>query len=239
MFIGGLVGLLVFGIGFLALAAIAATPLGEQLTMEDGPIEWLGAFAFLMASILQFILFWRSDVPKSQRLLPFMRRNVFYLGVATVLFFGFVEEISWGQRIFGWATPDDLIVRNVQNETNLHNLEWFQGASLLNINRLFNLFWLGYCVVLPIFRASVPALAALLRRISLPMVPYWVGGLFVGAFVAQKVYDILQPAGAIASGYELAEAFIAVCFVALGVAQIVESRPGPAAGSLSATAQAR
>lgn len=31
------------------------------------------------------------------------------------------EELSWGQHVFGWATPE-AFASNVQGETNLHNL---------------------------------------------------------------------------------------------------------------------
>jgi len=33
-----------------------------------------------------------------------------------------MEEISWGQRIFGWETPVAWKKLNLQNETNIHNL---------------------------------------------------------------------------------------------------------------------
>ena len=33
-----------------------------------------------------------------------------------------MEEVSWGQRLFGWQTPAALAEVNVQHETNLHNL---------------------------------------------------------------------------------------------------------------------
>ena len=42
--------------------------------------------------------------------------------VAIVLFIMAGEELSWGQRIFGWATPDSLSGLNEQGEMNLHNL---------------------------------------------------------------------------------------------------------------------
>jgi uncharacterized membrane protein YuzA (DUF378 family) len=42
------------------------------------------------------------------------------LGLAAVVIAG--EEMSWGQWIFGWATPETLAAVNLQNETNLHNL---------------------------------------------------------------------------------------------------------------------
>lgn len=32
------------------------------------------------------------------------------------------EELSWGQRIFGWTTPEAYAEINAQGETNLHNL---------------------------------------------------------------------------------------------------------------------
>ena len=40
-----------------------------------------------------------------------------------------LEEISWGQRIFGWSTPERLENLNAQQETNLHNI--FVGYNQL------------------------------------------------------------------------------------------------------------
>lgn len=39
---------------------------------------------------------------------------------ACVYFAG--EELSWGQHLFGWSTPEALGELNDQNETNLHNM---------------------------------------------------------------------------------------------------------------------
>jgi hypothetical protein len=36
------------------------------------------------------------------------------------------EEISWGQRIFGWETPEALEEINRQGETTLHNIQGVQ-----------------------------------------------------------------------------------------------------------------
>ena len=48
-------------------------------------------------------------------------RYVFgFLGLAAILIAG--EEMSWGQWIFRWSTPESLAAVNLQNETNLHNL---------------------------------------------------------------------------------------------------------------------
>ena len=39
------------------------------------------------------------------------------------------EEISWGQRILGFETPDEIEQINAQQETNLHNM--FVGYNQL------------------------------------------------------------------------------------------------------------
>jgi hypothetical protein len=48
------------------------------------------------------------------------------------------EEISWGQRLFGWVTPAELEAVNNQGESNLHNV----GSVL----KIFNLVILGICL---------------------------------------------------------------------------------------------
>lgn len=40
---------------------------------------------------------------------------------AIVLFLMAGEELSWGQRIFGWGTPNHIAAWNEQGETNFHN----------------------------------------------------------------------------------------------------------------------
>jgi hypothetical protein len=231
MAVGGLIGLLGFGSVFVAFGTVANDQLGVDLTREDGLIEWLGALAFLLAAILQLVLYWRSEVPPSARLVRFARRNPFHLGLAVVLFIAFAEEISWGQRVFGWATPDDFVVENVQGETNLHNLAPFQGDSLLSMTRLFTVFWLAYCVILPLVATALAGVMALCERISLPIPPIWIGGLLLGAFVAWRTFNSLQSTTDIANGQELWEAVKGVCLVALGVAQIARIDLGATAGS--------
>ena len=46
---------------------------------------------------------------------------VLYACFALVIFFVAGEEISWGQRIFGFSTPQWFIQRNYQHEMNVHN----------------------------------------------------------------------------------------------------------------------
>ena len=34
-----------------------------------------------------------------------------------------LEEIAWGQILFGWKTPENIAAVNAQNQTTLHNLD--------------------------------------------------------------------------------------------------------------------
>jgi hypothetical protein len=219
--LGGAIGLTVFGGIYALFQVIPDEATRATLVAEDGPFEMVGAGLFLVAAILQFLLFWRSDVPVGQRLIPFLRRNVFYLGVGLVLFFAFAEEISWGQRIFGWATPAAIAEINLQQELNLHNLAGIHGDSIFNMTRAFNMFWLGYVVLVPVVAVLVPLLAMVFRRISLPIAPLVISGLFLGHFTSWRLFNAATGAS---RGDEIEEALLAVCWLALGVAQLVLMR---------------
>jgi len=88
----------------------------HHITDEDAILEWAqvvlyvaaGAFAFFNA-----VRLWRSGSR-----LPAIAWFAFTLGCVFVT----GEEISWGQRIFGWSTPESLRAINRQGETTLHNI---------------------------------------------------------------------------------------------------------------------
>lgn len=81
---------------------------------EDGPLEgiqFLTAFAAFGLGLATFRL---------SAGLPIWARAFFGFGTAACLYIG-LEEISYGQRIFGWNTPLQWGLINDQDETNLHN----------------------------------------------------------------------------------------------------------------------
>jgi hypothetical protein len=62
------------------------------------------------------------------------RNDSGFKGLVEILFsFGILfvalEEISWGQFAFGYSVPDYFILNNRQQESNLHNLEFFQNLT--------------------------------------------------------------------------------------------------------------
>jgi len=110
------------------------------LGREDGLFEDLTAVFFFCASATFACAFWRSGANANANdnantngdaaasvasARPRRRRNVWFLLLALLFFFGGGEEISWGQRIFGWDTPQAFEQANVQRETNIHNLNIF------------------------------------------------------------------------------------------------------------------
>lgn len=87
------------------------------------------------------------------------KRNFFSIVwvVLLILFLG--EETSWFQRIFNYSVPS-IEGMNAQEEFNFHNLDIFQGGSLLDSDagwrtllksqNLFRLGFFGYFLFLPL-----------------------------------------------------------------------------------------
>ena len=88
----------------------------KQLVIEDGVVEWATVVVYVMAAVLGMGL--------CRRLVA--RRSYGWASLYGVMSLAFVfialEEISWGQRIFGVATPEYFQQRNVQGEIGFHNM---------------------------------------------------------------------------------------------------------------------
>ena len=90
----------------------------EQLApmhSENGPHELLQSlyigFAFLLAVFMLFKIDWKTQ-----------KEIGFVVAVAALgSFYISGEEISWGQHVLNWSTPEYWSSINDQNETNLHN----------------------------------------------------------------------------------------------------------------------
>jgi len=123
------------------------------LSAEDGPLEWITAFALFVAGVICVMRVIRHRA-KGARFVA-----ITALG-ALVLIFGAGEEISWGQRIFGWASGEFWQENNAQAETNLHNLM----AGDVKINRL--LFGVILTLAFVIFFLVLPWLTSRFSRIA-------------------------------------------------------------------------
>ena len=101
----------------------------DRISQEDGELENLTALGLLIGSVLLFVRF--IKVYKTKNKLWISLNVLMILG----LFFGFGEEISWGQRIFEVESSEFFSQNNAQNETNLHNLK----VGDVKINRILSL----------------------------------------------------------------------------------------------------
>src|SRR5690242_12778868 len=102
--------------GALVGATIVDKPLFHWLLDEDHLVEWL-----------QFALLAFTVVAAGIGSVRMARRGQWAAAALYVLFAlaAFVlagEEISWGQRVFGYGVPEGLAAVNDQREVNLHNI---------------------------------------------------------------------------------------------------------------------
>ena len=82
---------------------------------EGSVIEWAGFLALLASGCLFFNAAKRWNNSLSRWILFAASVGTFLIGM---------EEMSWGQMIFNWDSPDLFDKYNIQHETGLHNL-WF------------------------------------------------------------------------------------------------------------------
>ncbi len=117
--------------GWLATAAAACTALAavallivdplrfHALAQEDTFLEWLSALLLLAASLLFACDAVAALLQKRRSALPLA---IMLAALAAAFFVLGMEEISWMQRLFGFATPEELSRVNWQGEFNLHNI---------------------------------------------------------------------------------------------------------------------
>ncbi len=158
-----------------------------SLTREDGPYEYAGAILFLLTAIAFFVL-----SAKSKRYLysadQYPQRK-YFLFFAVLFLLAFGEEISWGQRIFNFETPETLKEINMQKEFNIHNIDIFHGknaageektgiSSLFTLHKMFYMFCLTYLFIIPMLYKNI-MIKSFLNRISLPIPGIILGVLFI------------------------------------------------------------
>jgi len=152
-----------------------------RLTGEDNWGEFATFVAFVVASLLFAALFTFSNS---------RRRNWWFLALGLGTFLIAMEEISWGQRLFGIPTPDLFQNHNQQSEINFHNL---LDSGLKSIFVVMSLGWFIYGVLLPTLCAVNPPLDRLVKRLNLPLptlslIPLFVAPAFFLLFLELAFY---------------------------------------------------
>jgi hypothetical protein len=164
-----------------------------RLSAEDSFYENLTAIFFLAASLICFLVYRRNH-------------NVWYLLLSIFLFMGFGEEISWGQRIFGFSTPEVVDKLNVQHEFNIHNLEpvnpfgfdhvWkTDWRRFFTINTMFRAVCFLYGIVFPLGFMYSGTLRTIIEKTRLPLPPFSFGVFFLIIWVLMRIVSAYTPSG--------------------------------------------
>lgn len=99
----------------------------RQFTRENGIVESASALALLLVAVMAAVALRRDSQSRARGEGGFaetagnLPRRLLWLLFAAGLLAG-LEEISWGQQIFGFRSGEFFRTHNLQRETNLHNL---------------------------------------------------------------------------------------------------------------------
>ncbi|NNC73495.1 MAG: hypothetical protein HKN78_11560 [Sphingomonadaceae bacterium] len=128
------------------LGLLVADPLlFNQFSAEDHLLEWASALLLFGGTV--FCL--AAAARRAGRNRSAVIDSVLALGFAGLFFLIGMEEISWGQRVFGFDTPDAVAEMNWQGEFNLHNIQ-------TDLSELA--FYLGtgvFLIILPLMRGAI------------------------------------------------------------------------------------
>ncbi len=87
----------------------------EIIHSEYGPHELLEFIIITIAAVIAARIFFQMDRASNRWLTA-------WIGIAAFCcFYVSIEEMSWGQTVLRWNTPEFWAQVNVQDETNLHN----------------------------------------------------------------------------------------------------------------------
>lgn len=156
---------------------------------EDHYFELIGASSLLVTSLL-FLDGFRVARKTLDKTWTSLAKQLVYLGLAGLFFFGAGEEISWGQRILGFQTPQTLSQVNRQEEFNLHNLSAWEASKFLDADRLFDMFWFMFAVFTPGVALVVPSFRRFAGKF-IPIVFWGMSLLFLYNYLWAKLAKIL------------------------------------------------
>ncbi len=175
-----------------------------SLAREDGVMEWAATLLLLTTAILFLILFFqKNSFANSDDVRYFDRipKRIWFFLLALVFIFMFGEEISWGQRILGFETPEAIKENNMQGEFNFHNhrlLHLFDenderksGLALhLTAKRIFIYIFTAFMLFLPLTLKWLPFVRNWVKKLYLPIPVVELGIMFVANVV---LYLLFKP----------------------------------------------
>lgn len=162
-------------LGVAAYLAATDTDVYYRSVQEDGFLEWATFWSFALAAVAMVVA--GVGQRRSDSRIPW-----FLWGVAAFCLFVAMEEISWGQRLFGFRPPEYFLRENFQQELNIHNVFPTSFRKLL-----LKAVILGYGVALPLF-GTVTTLRKKLTAFGIVTPPLALIPAFVATFITYQTY---------------------------------------------------
>ncbi len=231
-----------FAFCFASYGLLLARPeLVAHVVGREGLIELLGAFFLLAASLIclsSFRQVRREAQPSS------LRRRLVLLGLGLFFLVAFGEEVSWGQHLFGYRTPELFQRHNIQKEVNLHNLRLLDTFTtegdkkeglglLLNSNRLFDYFMVTLFLIAPLLAARSPVMKARLESLGVPLLPAVFAALLVANLLATAAAELVLVQNRYSVHLAVSEIresnYALLCFLGSLYWLLRERRPAPSA----------
>ena len=155
----------------------------QSLVKEDGIIEYLSAIFLLSISI-----FLMKKLSEMENIISVNNLGIIIFSI--IFFFGFGEEISWGQRIFNIESPTFFAQNNLQSETNIHNLMigGFKLNKLIFTNGLF-LFFSFYFLASPYLYFKSVKVRSLINKLSILLPRYSQSLIFICSTIVIYIFD--------------------------------------------------
>lgn len=152
-----LIPLVVFGCYVILLSIIYPTDF-RLLIREDGAVEYASALFWLLAAIfviIKYVFFNKGKIQIWDFLLL-----IFFIACVG-------EEISWGQRIFHFSGPSEIIGINKQHEFNLHDI-----GHISIFSNAFFLIFVCYFFLFPYLVFKYEKVRVFAEKVRLPVVRY-------------------------------------------------------------------
>ncbi len=138
IFMYGFIYILPFGESFIGLSWFDWFRSEDGINRGEGPLEWIQFFQYAIASFFSILIFLKAKKKNSIN-------SLIWLIFCSFCFLIAGEEISWGERIFGF-TINSVAELSIQGETNLHNLPFFHNYLLDPALQIICIFlgWVGW-----------------------------------------------------------------------------------------------
>jgi hypothetical protein len=165
-----------------ALTAVMGKSAYKWFTAEDGFSENLQVVLWTITFILGFAVMrrrWQNDEKLIAVLYGILNVGIFFL---------IGEELSWGQRIFGWATSPEFAAINKQHETNIHNIHGV-GDTFKWVHVLIG----AYGTILPLLVIGSKNLAVYQKKLAALVPPLTLLPFFALPLVWRLYVNLFEP----------------------------------------------